>query len=314
MCTHLWQAGLGRMFGQETSGSLGGHVSVLADGTGPRGGGGPSRAWTSAGLWRQGQCDQEPPSSPRACAEDKCVLPGVWGAFSVLLEGTAVEQGTPPLTLMPPAPLAVAPAHCPFSGLLSSPAWRLRRPPTSPSGCSLGRAASAPRFPTHEMGGKELHAALWATGGQTRSPAFWVRVRVVGGRGARGCRWALGSPEPRVPAPPCPSPAPSAFTPHRHTLISVRPGGGPRRPRPLRRRARFRGHAGHLPSAGPGVSKVPAVHPAVTGGRVPMSREVPCPGRRRLARRARPGLLGRRRGRRRDRRRGRREARGRRRV
>lgn len=41
VCTHLWQAGLGRMFGQETSGSLGGHVSVLADGTGPRGGGGP---------------------------------------------------------------------------------------------------------------------------------------------------------------------------------------------------------------------------------------------------------------------------------
>lgn len=128
------------------------------------------RAWHWAGRGCRGSVTgtrrrhRRVPPSPRACAQDQCVLPGVCGGvFSVLLEGTRVEQGRP--TSHPRGPRS-APRRSRSLSLVqaavfpSVEAQETSHPP--PPAAAWAQAASAPRGPTRETGGKEPHDALRA--------------------------------------------------------------------------------------------------------------------------------------------------------
>lgn len=185
------------------------------DGTGPQGGGqavtSVLRAWHWAGRGCRGSVTgtrrwhRRVPPSPRACAQDQCVLPGGAGGSSPCCwRGPGWSRGVPPPTLGAPAQLHVGPAHCPSSRLLSSPAWRLRRPPTLPLRPRLG-----PRQPLHPavLPAKREGKSRMMPSGPSRSDKVTCVLGEGEGRGwpsagvASG-HWGPGS-SPPFPGPEC---------------------------------------------------------------------------------------------------------------
>lgn len=217
MCTHRGGPVTGRAGRDIRAGDerVAGRPCVHADRRNRPAGRWPGRDERSAGLALggtrlQGQCDRDPPSAQAGPSEPESLCPGQvrpsrgvrGGSSPCCWRGPGWSRGVPPLALGAPAQLHVGPAHCPSSRLLSSPAWRLRRPPTLPLRPRLG-----PKQPLHPavLPAKREGKSRMMPSGPSRSDKVTCVLGEGEGRGwpsagVAGGHWGPGS------SPPFPGP------------------------------------------------------------------------------------------------------------
>lgn len=201
-------------------------------------------------------------------------FPGCAGGSSPCCwRGPGWSRGVPPPTLGAPAQLHVGPAHCPSSRLLSSPAWRLRRPPTLPLRPRLG-----PKQPLHPavLPAKREGKSRMMPSGPSRSDKVTCVLGEGEGRGwpsagVAGGHWGPGS------SPPFPGPE---WVHSAQATRSPREAGwGATLSTPTQASGLSWGYAGLPPSPGPGVRRVPAVAPCGEGRQAAhVLGGSPCPG------------------------------------
>lgn len=177
MCTHRGGPVTGRAGRDIRAGDerVAGRPCVHADRRNRPAGRWPGRDERSAGLALggtrlQGQCDRDPPSAQAGPSEPESLCPGQVrpsrGVRGGLLRAAGGDQGGAGASHLPPSGPRSAPRRSRSLSLVqaavfpSVEAQETSHPP--PPAAAWAQAASAPRGPTRETGGKEPHDALWA--------------------------------------------------------------------------------------------------------------------------------------------------------